>query len=75
MISVTYFRNKCIGCNACVEVDPQRWRVSKKDGKSSLIGSNEKKGIYTAQVGNEELRNLEAASKNCPSKIIKFTIK
>ena len=75
MISITYFRNKCIGCNACVEANPERWRVSKKDGKCNLIGSKEKRGIYIAQAGNEELHTLEAASKNCPAKIIKFTVK
>ncbi|MBK8944592.1 MAG: ferredoxin [Ignavibacteriae bacterium] len=75
MISISYFRNKCIGCNACVEANPERWRVSKKDGKCNLIGSKEKKGIFTIQVGNDELQTLEAASKNCPAKIIKFTIK
>ncbi|MBK7104921.1 MAG: ferredoxin [Ignavibacteriae bacterium] len=75
MISISYFRNKCIGCNACVEADPNRWRVSKKDGKCNLIGSKEKKGIYLIHVGNEEIDSIKAASKNCPAKIIKFTIK
>jgi ferredoxin len=75
MISITYFRKKCIGCNGCVEADPNRWRVSKKDGKSSLVDGKEKKGVFTALVGNEELNSIEAASKNCPSKIIKFTAK
>ncbi|PID58186.1 MAG: ferredoxin [Ignavibacteriae bacterium] len=75
MISITYFRSKCIGCNGCVEADPNRWRVSKKDGKSNLIDGKEKKGIYTAKVGYDELENLEAASKNCPAKIIKFNVK
>lgn len=75
MISITYFRNKCIGCNGCVEADPNRWRVSKKDGKCNLVGGKEKKGIYTAQVGYEEIDTLEAASRNCPAKIIKFTVK
>jgi ferredoxin len=75
MISISYLRNKCIGCNGCVEADPNRWRVSKKDGKCNLVGGKEKKGIYTLRVGNEELQTLEAASKNCPAKIIKFTIK
>jgi len=75
MISITYFRSKCIGCNACVEADPSRWGVSKKDGKCNLVGGKEKKGIYTAKVGNEELGALNAASINCPVKIIKFTVK
>ena len=75
MISITYFRNKCIGCNGCVEADPNRWRVSKKDGKSILVGGKEKRGIFNVRVGNEELETLKAASDNCPVNIIKYTLK
>jgi len=75
MISITYFRNKCIGCNGCVEADPNRWRVSKKDGKSTLIGAKQKKDIFTITVGNDETETIKAASDNCPSKIIKYTKK
>ena len=75
MISITYFRSKCIGCNGCVEADPNRWRVSKKDGKSMLVEGKEKKGVYNVMVGNEELGTLKAASENCPVNIIKYTLK
>jgi len=75
MISITYYRNKCIGCNGCVEADPNRWRVSKKDGKSTLIEGKAKKGVYSTTVGDEELETLKAASANCPSKIIKYNVK
>ena len=74
MISITYFRSKCIGCNGCVEADPNRWRVSKKDGKSHLIDGKEKRGIYTTKVGKEELKTIQQASANCPAKIIKYTL-
>ncbi|GIV26977.1 MAG: hypothetical protein KatS3mg027_0791 [Bacteroidia bacterium] len=70
-IRITHYRSKCIGCNACVEAAPQRWRMSKKDGKSVLLGAQEKKGIYSVIVHSEEYEsNLEAA-KNCPVNIIK----
>ena len=75
MISITYFRNKCIGCNGCVEADPSRWRVSKKDGKSNLIGGIKKKSVFNLQVGDEELETLKAAVENCPVNIIKYTLK
>lgn len=75
MISITYYRSKCIGCNGCVEADPSRWRVSKRDGKSTLIGGKQKKNVFLAKVGNEELDTLKAASDNCPVKIIKYTQK
>lgn len=71
MIKIQHFRNKCIGCNACVEVAPYRWRISKKDGKSVLISGKEKKGIYSADFGNDELEDNLLAAKNCPVNIIK----
>jgi ferredoxin len=75
MISITYFRNKCIGCNGCVEADPNRWRVSKKDGKSILIEGKERKGIFNAVVGDDEFDSVKSAADNCPAKIIKYNWK
>lgn len=71
MIRITHFRDKCIGCNACVEVAPDRWRVSKKDGKSVLLGGKEKRGVTTAVVADDELKANTIASKMCPTNIIK----
>jgi ferredoxin len=70
MIRISHFRSKCIGCNACVEVAPDRWRISKKDGKSVLVGGKEKKGITTLVVGDDELNANKIASKMCPTNII-----
>ncbi len=72
MIRILFQRGKCIGCNVCVEVAPNRWRISKKDGRSNLIDGKEKKGMYKAVVSNDEYaQNLEA-SVNCPVNIIKI---
>ncbi|MCX7728080.1 MAG: ferredoxin [Bacteroidia bacterium] len=73
-IRIFHYRNKCIGCNACVEAAPHRWRMSKKDGKSVLLDAKEKKGIYSVTVhANEYDANIEAA-KNCPVNIIRVEI-
>lgn len=72
MIRIVHLRQKCIGCNACVEVAPWRWRMSKKDGKSVLIEGKGKKGIYRAAVGEDELEENLQAAKNCPVKIIRI---
>ena len=72
MFRIAHFRNKCIGCNACIEVAPDRWRMSLKDGKSVLIGGREKKGIYHAKVGYDELDDNKIAAKNCPVNIIRI---
>ena len=71
MIQIFHQRAKCIGCNACVEADKNRWRMSRKDGKCTLVGAKEKKGIYRIEVEPDEWKNITKAVKNCPVKIIK----
>ena len=72
MVRIFFQRSKCIGCNACVDANRSRWRVSRKDGKCNLIGSKEKGEVYRVDVDEDEYQlNLKAA-KNCPVKIIKF---
>lgn len=72
MIKLVHLRQKCIGCNACVEAAPWRWRMSKKDGKSVLIEGKEKKGIYSTIIWEDELKENELAAKNCPVGIIRI---
>jgi len=36
MIQIVYQRKKCIGCNYCIELAPDRWMMNKKDGKKLL---------------------------------------
>ena len=66
MVRIIYYRSKCIGCNACVEAAPFRWRISQKDGKCTLIKGVEKKGIYTVLVGVDEAESNKTAARNCP---------
>ena len=47
MVIVTLQREKCIGCNYCVEMAPEQIQMSKKDGTSVLLRSTEKKGCFT----------------------------
>ena len=71
MVRITYFRDKCIGCNGCVEAAPDRWRVSRKDGRCTLVGGVEKKRVYRVQVGLDEYERNARAAANCPVKIIR----
>ncbi|MEI6506974.1 MAG: ferredoxin [Bacteroidota bacterium] len=73
MITITLQRDKCIGCNYCREHAPQRWTMSKKDGKAMLLGSRDRKGFHTAKVHEDELEANLNAAKACPVKIIKVT--
>lgn len=69
-ITIIHQRSKCIGCNYCVEQAPERWRMSKKDGKSVLIGGVEKKNFFVAKVPFMEKESNEKAAKVCPVNII-----
>lgn len=71
MIVITLQRNKCIGCNYCVELAPNQFQMSKKDGKSVLLHSQNKKGFFTLKSNeNSIFEECENASKACPVKII-----
>ena len=70
MVVVSHNRKKCIGCNYCVELAHAYWRMSKKDGKSVLLGAREKRGIYTLRLDDAALDANEAAAKACPVNII-----
>ena len=71
MVVVTLQRNKCIGCNYCVELAPGEFQMSKKDGKSVLLNSADKKGFHTLKSPDENIYEAcENASKACPVKII-----
>ena len=71
MVIVSYKRKKCIGCNYCVEQAHAYWRMSKKDGKSVLLGAEEKKGVHTVRLENGALEANERAAKACPVNIIR----
>lgn len=70
MVIITQQRDKCIGCNYCVELAYSRWRMSKKDGKATLIGGVNRKGFYTVKVREDELDENIKAAEACPVKII-----
>lgn len=71
MVVITLQRKKCIGCNYCVELAPEQFRMSKKDGKSVLLNSINKKGFHTIKLHNETIFEAnEKASKACPVHII-----
>ena len=75
MIIVTLQRKKCIGCNYCEELAKDFFRMSKKDGKTVLINSVDKKGFFTLRIkDNSYYENLKKASEVCPVKIISVSI-
>lgn len=72
MIRIIQLRDKCIGCNACVEAANARWRMSRKDGKSVLIGGVKNKNVHSVIVGDDELTENIQALRNCPTRVIQI---
>ena len=71
MVIITLQRKKCIGCNYCVELAPNQFQMSKKDGKSVLLRSEEKKGFFTVKSPDDSIyENADKAREACPVKII-----
>ncbi len=71
MVIVTLQRKKCIGCNYCVEMAPGQFQMSKKDGKSVLLKSIDKKGFHTIKSHDMAiLHPCEEAAEACPVNII-----
>ncbi len=71
MVIITLQRKKCIGCNYCVELAPNQFQMSKKDGKSVLLKSQDKKGFFTLKINDEGVfEESKKASEACPVKII-----
>lgn len=71
MVVVTLQRNKCIGCNYCVEMAPNQFQMSKRDGKTVLLHATEKKGFHTIKSPDNSIyEECVQAEKACPVKII-----
>ena len=71
MVIITLQRAKCIGCNYCVELAPAQFQMSKKDGKSVLLHSKEKKSFFTIKSPDDTIfSDNKNAKEACPVKII-----
>lgn len=73
MIQITQYRQRCIGCNYCVEAAPYRWYMSHDDGKSVLVDATEKKpGLFQLTTTDDEYDDNLKAAIACPVHIIKI---
>ncbi|HIJ11587.1 TPA: ferredoxin [Candidatus Woesearchaeota archaeon] len=71
MPKIIHYRNKCIGCNSCVEHAPSFWNINKHDGKSDLHGAKNKNGVFVTEITMLDLEKNKKAAKDCPVRIIK----
>ena len=71
MAKIILYRKKCIGCGICFQMQPCLWRMSKKDGKATLLKSTEKKEVFVLSVSSTEQQLAKEVTGACPVKIIK----
>lgn len=72
MVTLIHFRDRCIGCNSCVELDPVHWKIKQKDGKATLQQAKKKGDNYVLKINQLEVENAITAAQNCPVNIIKI---
>lgn len=73
MHKIIHYRNKCIGCGICYEQQPELWRMSKKDGKATLIKGVGKKDVFVLSIDNAAVQRSKEVAVACPVRIIKIT--
>lgn len=72
MPKIIFYRSKCIGCSICSEMQPQVWRMSKKDGKAVLLHSIEKKQIHQIDISAIFAERSKEVAEVCPARVIKI---
>lgn len=72
MPKIIHYRSKCIGCGVCYEQQSECWRMSKKDGKATLLRSVNKKGVFMIEITGAAMLKSSDVAKACPVNIIKI---
>lgn len=71
MPKLIHYRDNCIGCGICYEMQPTFWRMSKKDGKASLVKAIQKRNVYILDINEQDAIASQATVVACPVNIIK----
>lgn len=71
-MKVIYYRGNCIGCSICQEMQPELWRMSKKDGKAVLLQSIQKKKVFQIEIPGAFLQQTKEVAEACPARVIKI---
>lgn len=72
MPKIVHYRNKCIGCGICCQQQPLYWRMSKKDGKATLLNAVTKKDVQLLDVNEEAAEANRSLIAACPVRVIKL---
>lgn len=71
MNKIIHYRNKCIGCGVCYEQQPELWRMSKRDGKATLLKAVGKKDVFILNIPAGQVTKSQEIAEACPVRIIK----
>lgn len=71
MNKIIHYRNKCIGCGVCYEQQPELWRMSKRDGKATLLKAVGKKDVFILNIPAGQVTKSQKIAEACPVRIIK----
>jgi ferredoxin len=71
MPKLIHYRAKCIGCGICHDLQPDLWRMSKKDGLATLVNGELKKDTYQLEINEQIAKQSKYAVESCPVGIIK----
>ncbi len=71
MKQIQYFRDKCIGCGACVIKAPHIWEMNMTDGKADLLDAEEKGNFHIRILWDDEVKIMNEIVAVCPVKAIK----
>jgi ferredoxin len=71
MPNLILYRNKCIGCGLCYQQQPEYWRMSKKDGKATLLHATVKKDIHVLAIPHHDVTESREIAMACPARVIK----
>ncbi len=74
MPKIIHYRNKCIGCGICQQQQPIHWRMSKKDGKATLVNAVGKKDVFVLAIHRHLQQASQEVAAACPVRVIKVTL-
>lgn len=72
MSKLVHYRDKCIGCGICFEMQPDYWRMSTRDGKATLVKAQIKSKVHQRDVQEWDLELSNKVANACPVKVIKI---
>ena len=72
MSKIVHYREDCIGCYACIQEQPEHWKMDDKDGKAFLKNAVQKKKLFIKEIHESEREKTKQVAKDCPVRIIKI---